>query len=113
MVPDQFSPKSWPECPAHFAGLTWIESHFASGRDDALVTVKPVLDRAGDFARLLEPDNADEQRFAMIRRSESTGRPLATAEFVAGLERLLGRPIARRAPGRKPKSSDAEQQKLL
>jgi hypothetical protein len=27
--------------------------------------------------------------------------PLGTADFVTGLERRLGRPIARRAPGRK------------
>jgi hypothetical protein len=31
-----------------------------------------------------------------------TGRPLGTEEFVAELERLLNRAIARRAPGRKP-----------
>ena len=33
------------------------------------------------------------------------GRPLGTPDFVTGLERLLGRPIARRAPGRKPTAS--------
>jgi putative transposase len=74
------------------------------GRDDGLVTVKPVRERVGDFAKPLAPDAADEDRFAAVRRSETTGRPLATPEFVAGLERLPGRPIARRAPGRKPNS---------
>jgi hypothetical protein len=39
--------------------------------------------------------------------AEGSGRPLGTAEFVTGLERLLGRPIARRAPGRKPTASVA------
>jgi len=34
---------------------------------------------------------------------EATGRPLGTPEFVAGLENLLGRKIAGRAPGRRPK----------
>jgi hypothetical protein len=33
-----------------------------------------------------------------LRLAEGSGRPLGTAEFVAGLERLLGRPIACRAP---------------
>jgi hypothetical protein len=75
--------------------------------------VKPVLDRVGDFARLLAPDATDEQRFVRVRDSERIGRPLATAEFVAGLERLLGRTIARRAPGRKPKPDLAQQQELL
>ncbi len=49
----------------------------------------------------------------MIRRSERTGRPLATAQFVADLERILGRPIARHAPGRKSKSPDLDQPPLL
>src|SRR5580704_11961216 len=66
-----------------------VRAHLA-GRDDGLVTVKPVLERVGDFAKLLEPDAADDERFAAVRRSEASGRPLATAEFVADLERILG-----------------------
>jgi len=34
-------------------------------------------------------------------RAETTGRPLGAPEFVTALESLLGRKIARRAPGRK------------
>ena len=81
-------------------------AHLA-GRDDALVCVRPVLDRASDFAALIRPDARDEQQFAALRERERTGRPLATAEFVADLERILGRPIARRAPGRKPRPADS------
>jgi hypothetical protein len=33
---------------------------------------------------------------------EATGRPLGAPELVTGLENLLGRKIARRAPGRRP-----------
>jgi len=89
-----------------------VRAHLA-GRGDGLVTVKPALDRVGDFAKLLEPDAADEERFAAVRRAELSGRPLATPQFVADLERILGRPIARRAPGRKPRSPDASQPRLL
>jgi hypothetical protein len=39
---------------------------------------------------------------AAIRAGERTGRPLGSAEFTAGLERRLGRPLARRKLGRKP-----------
>ena len=48
-------------------------------------------------------------------RAESTGRPLGAPEFVISLESLLGRKIARHAPGRKPEmqSTDAEQLELL
>jgi hypothetical protein len=77
-----------------------VRAHLA-GRDDELVTVKPVLDRVIAFARLLVPNPDDESAFAKIRSFEGSGRPLANADFIAGLERLLGRPIARRSPGPK------------
>jgi hypothetical protein len=41
-----------------------------------------------------------EEKFTSLREAEGIGRPLGTAGFVTELERL-GRPIARRAPGRK------------
>lgn len=78
-----------------------VRAHLA-GRDDELVTVKPLLDRAGDFAMLLQCGRDDSAHFAALRDSEGTGRPLGNADFIAGLEQLLGREIARRAPGRKP-----------
>jgi putative transposase len=77
-----------------------VRAHLA-GRNDGLVTVRPVLDRVADFRALLAPDSKDEASFSAVRLSERSGRPLANADFVAGLERLLGRSIARRAPGRK------------
>lgn len=77
-----------------------VGAHMA-GEDDGLVTVKPVLDRVDRFSELIGTD-ADDPGFARFRAAERTGRPVGTADFVADLERLLGRPIARRAPGRKP-----------
>jgi hypothetical protein len=62
-----------------------------------------VLDRIPHFAELLS--TTQDQDFGDLRLVEGSGRPLGTAEFVTGLERLLGRPIARRAPGRKPTAS--------
>jgi hypothetical protein len=58
-------------------------------------------ERVDDFTAFMAVD--DEERHDALRRSEGTGRPLGAPEFVAGLERLLGRPIARRALGRKPR----------
>ena len=56
----------------------------------------------------------EDQDFGDLRLAEGSGRPLGTADFVTGLERLLGRPIARRAPGRKPAASvDGVQLRLL
>jgi putative transposase len=90
----------WSGALAHLAGV-----------DDNLVTVRPVLDRTSCFADLLLQDRPEV--FAALRRSEGSGRPVGSAEFVTGLERLLGRPISRRAPGPKPANRvDGEQLEL-
>ena len=76
------------------------------------MTVRPVLDRMACFADLLLEDRG--KALAARRRAETTGRPVGTAEFVTGLERVLGRPIARRAPGPRPTASvRVNQLKLL
>ena len=94
--------RKWSSVRAHLAGV-----------DDALVTVRPVLDRIPHLKALLLQGNAEDD-FSELRRAESTGRPLGAPEFVAGLESLLGRKIARRAPGRKPETQiAAEQLELL
>jgi hypothetical protein len=49
-----------------------------------------------------------------LKRAESAGRPVGTAEFVTGPERVLGRRIARRSPGPAPAASvSVKQLKLL
>jgi len=90
----------WSSVRAHLAGV-----------DDELVTVRPVLERRPRFSSLLVDD--EETDFAAHRRSEGSGRPVGSADFVADLERLLGRPIARRAPGRKPVGAAAQRPDLL
>ena len=93
---------------------TWssTRAHLA-GRDDGLVTVRPVLERVSSFAALIS-DVRDDACFAALRAAEQTGRPLGTADFIAGLERVLGRQVARRAPGRKPANrEEGEQPSLL
>ncbi len=90
---------SWSSVRAHLAGA-----------DDTLVSVRPVLERQPRFSSILT--EGDEEGFADLRRSEGSGRPVGTADFVADLERVLGRPIARRAPGRRPLRAIAEQRDL-
>ena len=54
----------------------------------------------GDWAAWLQDqDDAEVQR---LRRCTRTGRPLGSERFVARLENLLGRPLTKRKPGRKP-----------
>ena len=79
-----------------------VRAHMA-GQDDRLVAVRAVLDRVPNFMDLLQP-NAHED-FTDLRNAEGTGRPLGAEDFVIGLEQVLGRKIARRAPGRKPQTN--------
>jgi len=97
-------PEEWPwsSTRAHLVGV-----------DDELVTVAPVLSRVGHFAELLGGTASDEAAFTSLRTAEGTGRPLGNAEFIEGLERILGRRIAKRAPGRKPRANLADQERLL
>jgi putative transposase len=82
--------EDWP----HSSGRAYL-----AGRDDGLVRVRPLLDRAPRFADLLDADSEPEA-FVRLRRSELIGRPLGSAGFVAEIEKRLGRLLA---PG-KPKS---------
>jgi putative transposase len=96
-------PEDWP--------WSSVRAHLRE-QDDGLVTVGPVLARVDDFPGLIAAD-PEASEFATLRAAEATGRPLGSADFVADLERRLGRPIARRAPGRKPKLPIEAQPALL
>jgi putative transposase len=91
-----------------------VRAHLA-GRDDGLVAVKPLLDRVQGFAALLEDaqPHDDDAHFAAIRDAEGSGRPLGTPDFVADVERRLGRPLAHKSAGRKPAGDKDDQPKLL
>ena len=86
------TPPIWPTRP--------VRAHLA-GRDDGLVRVKPLLDRAPHFADLirgrarrgrLRPDQA---------RAELIGRPLGSVGFVEEIENRLGRVLAPGKCGRR------------
>jgi len=80
----------WSSARAHLAG-----------KDDALVTVRPLLALAPDWAAFLGGGLSAEDH-AAIRAGERTGRPLGTSHFISRLEKRLSRPLARRKPGPKP-----------
>jgi putative transposase len=80
----------WSSAAAHLAG-----------HDDALVESAPLLTRVGDWAEFLA-DGLDPAAQAAIQAGERIGRPLGSATFIAGLEVLLGRKLARQKPGPKP-----------
>jgi putative transposase len=75
------------------------------GRDDGLVTVRPLLAQVPDWAAFLRGGLSDAEHEA-IRAAERTGRPLGSPAFVSRLEKRLGRTLARRRPGPKPKTEE-------
>lgn len=88
--------KDWPwsSAQAHLAGV-----------DDILVRSAPLLDRVGNWRAFLK-DGIEAEMAETLRQHERTGRPLGAAPFIADLEARLGRALAPRKPGRKPKPKD-------
>jgi putative transposase len=85
-------PDDWPWSSAR--------AHF-TGRDDAVVSVQPMLDRVSDWRRYLSADTV-ESELEDIRRCARTGRPVGGTAFLDNLEALTGRELKKRKPGPKP-----------
>jgi len=70
------------------------------GKDDTLVTVKPLLEMIEDWSSFLSAGvNADD--LELFRKHERTGRPLGSKSFINKIESLLGRILHRLKPGPK------------
>jgi putative transposase len=72
------------------------------GADDELVQVAPLLARIPDFAGLIAapPDTAATAR---LERAATVGRPLGAPAWIAESARRLGRSLAPRKRGPKPR----------
>ena len=75
-----------------------------SGTDDRVVRVAAVLDRVGDFTAFLGEPFDEASAYAALRRAESIGRPIGSAEWLANLETKTGRNLMPRKPGPKKQS---------
>ena len=86
-------PADWPwsSAAAHIAG-----------KDDSLVSVKPMLDRIDDWEAYLSVEQETQLTHQYIQQHTRTGRPLGDFGFIAKLELLTGKALAPRKPGRKP-----------
>jgi putative transposase len=85
----------WSSTRAHLTGM-----------DDALVQVAPVLDRYGDFAAFLAEPADDAAAWRALRRSETSGRPIGDADWIATIEARTGRTLAPQKRGPKAKAKD-------
>lgn len=82
----------WSSARAHLAG-----------KDDKVVTVKPVLDRVGDFAALLDTPIDPDEAYVALRRAETVGRPIGGDEWLEGLEIKTGKTLKPGKRGPKPR----------
>jgi putative transposase len=81
-----------------------------AGEDDELATVAPLRAPIPDFAAPLAMP-ADAATTTRIERGPTIGRPMGRPEWIAMLERRLGRPLASGKPGPKPRlEQDTAQQ---
>jgi putative transposase len=77
-----------------------IHAHM-EGFDDPIVSVKPMLDRVGDWSRYLARKESDSD-LKTIRTHSGTGRPAGDDLFVGRLEALTGKNLKKGKPGPKP-----------
>lgn len=84
----------WSSAAAHLAG-----------RDDGLVSVKPMLERVLDWENYLLVEEDSETR-RIIQQHSRTGRPLGAHDFVEESERITGRALRPKRPGRKAVGDD-------
>lgn len=73
------------------------------GRNDALVSVGPLLERIDNMAELFSLSPSLDREFDALREAEKTGRPLGDKTFVLNLEHRLDRCLTPQVRGPKPK----------
>jgi putative transposase len=91
------------ERPEHWRWSS-VEAHLR-GKDDHLVRVSPVLDRYGAFDSFLSDPVDDSAALRALRCSETSGRPIGSAAWIADLEARTGRLLAPQKRGPKTKSN--------
>jgi putative transposase len=72
------------------------------GEDDLLVKTRPLLEMAGEWRSFLSGPVSD-QDLQILRKHETTGRPLGDSGFISRLEKTLEREVRPKKRGRKRK----------
>jgi putative transposase len=76
-----------------------------AGADDHVVKVAPALARVGDFAVFLGEAFDEALSYAALRKAESVGRPVGSAEWLEDMEVLSGLKLVPQKRGPKPKGA--------
>lgn len=97
-------PEDWP--------WSSVRAHLA-GRDDGVVTAAPVLERVGPFDIFLDEPFDEAAAYAPLRLSETTGRPIGSADWIKRLEQDFSRPLAPQKRGPKPRQKNGRGERNL
>jgi len=82
-----------------------VRAHL-DNRDDGLVTARPVLDRYGPFDRFVDLADAGDEGYGVLRRSETTGRPVGSEDWISALETKTGRVLSPQRRGPRPRNDE-------
>lgn len=92
---------AWSSTRAHLAGA-----------DDHVVTVAPTLARVGDFAAFLGEEFDEALSYAALRKAESVGRPIGSAQWLKEMEARSGKVLAPGKRGPKGKAVPGPRKRL-
>ncbi len=87
------NPEDWPWSSVH--------AHLRR-KDDALVSVNPMLERIHNWSDYLATEESDAT-LDRIRKLQRTGRPMGDNDFINELETLTGLRLHKAKPGRRKK----------
>jgi putative transposase len=73
-----------------------------AAKDDHVVRVAPALERVGDFEAFLGVDFDEAITYAALRKAETVGRPVGSAEWLADMESRTGKQLTPGKRGRRP-----------
>ena len=80
----------------------WSSYHsHMSGEDDGVVITAPMLERVDDWRRYIDAENSLSDH--LIEVHGRTGRPAGDEGFISELEKLTGKALKKKKPGRKAK----------
>lgn len=72
-------------------------------KDDHVVKTAPALERVGDFATFLGEEFDEAMSYAALRKAESVGRPIGSAQWLDDMEMRTGKKLKPAKRGPKPK----------
>jgi len=93
---------------AHATDWPWASTRaLCAAADNGVVVVAPAIERVGDFSSFLDEAFDEALTYAAIRKAESIGRPVGSAQWLEDMEARTGLTLRPQKRGPKPKTIEA------